>query len=171
MITTSKISETTTVEPTQAPVIVHKDRNCACTPTNIWLDVVVLIDSSNSMTQNGLEQVNKQAQNNFYVLYIAILMLIFQKINTVNFFKGEIISRGTVERPDIEYNLGTVNQIGNCLLFGKSSHSCGVEFVQECQRSARWHLENSVFGRLGCQYPGVSIFLTIAFAESLQLSI
>jgi len=34
------------------------ERECACTPRNMWLDISILVESSSAMTQNGLSEIS-----------------------------------------------------------------------------------------------------------------
>uniref|UniRef100_A0A914X485 Uncharacterized protein n=1 Tax=Plectus sambesii TaxID=2011161 RepID=A0A914X485_9BILA len=44
----------TSAPPTSTCNSTHCPQECACTPQNIWLDIVLVVDVSNSITADGL---------------------------------------------------------------------------------------------------------------------
>jgi hypothetical protein len=56
---------------TNPPLGAHHERNCSCTVPKIWLDIVVVLDVSGSMTQTGLAQVEADLATIFGQLTVA----------------------------------------------------------------------------------------------------
>lgn len=54
-----------------APVL-HTPRECSCTVENIWLDIILAVEVSNSMTQNGLNEVAFLFSNSLILLHFCV---------------------------------------------------------------------------------------------------